>query len=65
MSSGQTRKRLETFKAVVFVSVPLTFGYVLGRIPQFWEWAAEIVSLKHDLHGSGLSFVAIHYASGI
>jgi hypothetical protein len=32
------------FKSVLYVSVPLVFGYGLGRLPGFWEWAAEVVS---------------------
>lgn len=34
---------LQWFKYSLYVAVPLVFGYVLGRIPAFWERAAEIV----------------------
>ncbi|PNH01361.1 hypothetical protein TSOC_012751 [Tetrabaena socialis] len=32
-----TRKRLEVFRYALFISVPLVFGFGLGRYPQFWE----------------------------
>lgn len=32
-----SRKRLEIFRYVLFISVPLVFGFGLGRIPEFWE----------------------------
>ena len=42
--SQQTRTRLETFKFVIYLGVPLVFGYGLGRLPHFWETVQEIVS---------------------
>lgn len=31
------RKRLEISRYILFVSVPVLFGFGLGRIPEFWE----------------------------
>jgi hypothetical protein len=42
MCQKVVRKRLEIFKYTIYVAVPLVFGYVLGRLPQFWERAAEL-----------------------
>lgn len=31
------RKRLESFRFLLFVSVPIVFGFGLGNYPGFWE----------------------------
>lgn len=36
------RTRLEIFKYVLYISVPLVFGYGLGRLPEFWQWSETI-----------------------
>ncbi len=33
----------QIFKYALYISVPLVFGYGLGRLPEFWERAAEVV----------------------
>lgn len=35
------------FKYCLYVSVPLVFGYGLGKIPSFWEQTAAVVGAGH------------------
>jgi len=45
-------KRLEIFKYVLYISFPLVFGYGLGRMPEFWERAQELIpSAATNPHG--------------
>ncbi len=37
---------VQTFKYVIYVSVPLVFGYGLGRYPEFWERTQDLVRCR-------------------
>lgn len=60
--SQTSRTRLETFKFVLYLSFPLVFGYGLGRLPHFWEQAAEYVSAMSLLSKKYITTTNIAFA---
>jgi hypothetical protein len=55
----------QVFKYSLYVSVPLVFGYYLGRLPAFWDWRSVNLSMSISLmcHASSSLCLAANESS--
>lgn len=52
----------QSWKYAVYISVPLVFGYGVGRLPGFWEKSAELV--RRCMHGRACTIHDVVLESG-